>query len=469
MFQVHKIGGSLLDHAEGWRASFHAIAEAEGSKCLVISAGKGVTDGLERLIRLAQRGDSRELERAMLPLRRRYVSWAEALLGRGRELDGFMDFYRREEQTVRELLGFLRRAPYLKGRVGGRILALGERASARLASAWFQLHGIEAEVVDPRRMIVARGIGPRRIIRRRTGIAIRRCLSPRLRKGKIPVVPGFYARHSRGGVITLGRGGSDWTAAMLAEAIAAEVVTFWTDVPGLLTGPPDLVPRARVLPVIDGESARLAAGFGAKRFHPEALTLLVRAGIRARIRSPWSHAGEGTRISSGEACGSGPLLVAAKSPALVGRLELRKSGNQPIQVLVERIRRRFHPTAWSATLHPPGVQWLALAPNPVRAARRLRRLVPSSEFVTIETGGVVALIGRDLRFEELEASLGAWARQALVQWMTTRVIPFFVSQDRLASLVFHLHETLLRTREGNQPSTPGIRHAGSPPSRQPGG
>ena len=111
------------------------------------------------------------------------------------------------------------------------------------------------------------------------GIRARECLSPLLEAGAIPVTQGFIGATPDGRPTTLGRGGSDFTAALLGAALGAERVEIWTDVDGLMTADPRIVPGARTLRVASYEEAAELATFGAKVLHPATALPLVRAGI----------------------------------------------------------------------------------------------------------------------------------------------------------------------------------------------
>ena len=117
-----------------------------------------------------------------------------------------------------------------------------------------------------------------------TDRAVQRTLQPLLARGVVPVVPGFLGAASNGEVATLGRGGSDLTATLLARALGARRVSLWKDVPGLLTADPRVVPDARVIPHLHAREAAELAYYGAKVLHPRALIPLAGRRIPIYVR-----------------------------------------------------------------------------------------------------------------------------------------------------------------------------------------
>jgi aspartate kinase len=126
---------------------------------------------------------------------------------------------------------------------------------------------------------------------------IRERLSPLLEEGVIPVVTGFIAANQDGVVTTVGRGGSDYTATILGVALKADEVWIWTDVDGIMTTDPKMVPAARMLPQLTYQEASEMAIFGAKAMHPRALGPVSKAGIPVRIRNTANPENSGTLIT----------------------------------------------------------------------------------------------------------------------------------------------------------------------------
>jgi aspartokinase/homoserine dehydrogenase 1 len=153
----------------------------------------------------------------------------------------------------------------------------------------------------------------------RTDRAVQRVLAPLLARGIVPVVPGFIGVTPDGEVATLGRGGSDLTATLLARGLGAGRVSLWKDVPGLLTADPRVVPDARVIPQLHAREAAELAYYGAKVLHPRALIPVTGRRIPVFVR-PFADAdAPGTEVSERVGAGRNPVkaLTAAGGQALL--------------------------------------------------------------------------------------------------------------------------------------------------------
>jgi len=129
-----------------------------------------------------------------------------------------------------------------------------------------------------------------------TACKVKQVLSPILAQGTLPVVTGFIAATASGITTTLGRGGSDYSAGILGSVLPAQEVWIWTDVDGVMSTDPRLVPEARTIPQITYREIAELAYFGAKVLHPKTIRPLVEAGISLRICNTFNPAHPGTRL-----------------------------------------------------------------------------------------------------------------------------------------------------------------------------
>src|SRR6266851_2920347 len=166
------------------------------------------------------------------------------------------------------------------------ISSLGERLSAPLVAAAVRELGLPSEAIEATELIVTDafhgGAEPQMELTRAKSQAR---LRPLLEKGIAPVVTGFIGATAEGQLTTLGRGGSDYSATILGAAMDADEVIIWTDVDGVLTAEPRLVPEARTIPVISYREAAELAYFGARVLHPKTLNPVVQAAIPVWIRN----------------------------------------------------------------------------------------------------------------------------------------------------------------------------------------
>jgi aspartate kinase len=166
-------------------------------------------------------------------------------------------------------------------------------------------------------------------------------MGPLLEKGIVPVVTGFIGATADGQLTTLGRGGSDFSATLLGAALDADEVIIWTDVDGVLTADPRLVPEARTIPVISYREAAELAYFGAKVLHPKTLNPVVQAAIPVWIRNSFTPEKPGTKITpEGRSIGGGVKALTA-----IRDVTLISVGGPGIVGLPDVVGRTFSTTA----------------------------------------------------------------------------------------------------------------------------
>jgi aspartokinase/homoserine dehydrogenase 1 len=299
--QIHKFGGASLVDAAGIRRAVEIVVahrSAAAPLVVVVSAMGGVTDALLEAARRATRGEASHVRTAAEKLRTQHARAARALVRPGPRRD---ELLARIDAAVDELkplgggLGILRE---LTPRTIDYLAARGERLSALVFAAALEGAGCPVAFVDATDVIHTDDtFGNASPDLRRTERAARRVLSPLLARGTVPVVPGFLGAAPDGQVTTLGRGGSDLTATLLARVLGAREVSLWKDVPGLLTADPRIVPDARVVPQVHVREAAELAYYGAKVLHPRALIPVLKRAVAIRIRPFADPASLGTEIS----------------------------------------------------------------------------------------------------------------------------------------------------------------------------
>src|SRR2546425_9647696 len=176
---------------------------------------------------------------------------------------------------------------------------------------------------------------------RSTERSARKALEPVLARRAVPVVPGFLGAAPDGQVATLGRGGSDLTATLLARVLGAREVSLWKDVPGLLTADPRIVPDARVVPQVHVREAAELAYYGAKVLHPRALVPVIKRSVAIRIR-PFADPGSlGTEISRRRTLDQYPVKALSAIPHQeIGRAQLQSLAYLVCRLLLEKKKVR---------------------------------------------------------------------------------------------------------------------------------
>jgi aspartokinase/homoserine dehydrogenase 1 len=317
---VHKFGGAALADAAAI-ANVGAILAAEPagqSRVVVTSALQGVTNALLAAIGHASAGE-RDAWRAIVnELRTRHVATANGLARADATGRASANVVERIGAACRELeaqLDALAAADGPTASAADEILAHGERLAAQIVREMLDARGIASVVVDGAALVHTDGRhGNAAPDLARTDAEARRVVEPLLREGMVVVVPGFIGAGPDGSVVTLGRGGSDLTATVLARALDAREVTLWKDVPGCMTADPRIVPEARVVATLDAREASELAYYGAKVLHPRTL-IPLRSGMMLRLRPFADPAAGGTTIVVGRVARGAPVRAISGVPA----------------------------------------------------------------------------------------------------------------------------------------------------------
>jgi bifunctional aspartokinase / homoserine dehydrogenase 1 len=318
---VHKFGGASLADSAAVRHAVDIIRRHRPEPTVVVvSAMAGTTDALLGVAHQAGTGEARTVASLIARLRSRHAEVARALLPAGRERADVLAYISDVFEELEALAQGLRLLRELTSRTNDYLVSRGERLSARLLEAALEADGAKVKYVDALEIIHTDGaFGQAAPDFARTDRSVQRVLAPLLARGVIPVVPGFIGATPDGEVATLGRGGSDLTATLLARGLGAARVSLWKDVPGLLTADPRVVPDARVVPQLHAREAAELAYYGAKVLHPRALIPVTGRRIPVFVR-PFADAGSpGTEVSERVAPARFPVkaLTAALGQALV--------------------------------------------------------------------------------------------------------------------------------------------------------
>lgn len=294
---VLKFGGTSVRDGRQFATVAQLIAARRSEGCLVVvSAMAGVTDELERVGQLAREARADEVERVLNELikRHRYaISEAGITPAEAANLEDESDH---TFTRIRQLVTGVTLLGELTARTSDALLATGELLSSKILAACLSGMGIPTRWIDPRELIVTdtsfgAAVPDEDEIERRV-----KAVCPMLERGQLVVTGGFVGAASDGQTTTLGRGGSDYTAALLAAALPSSSLEIWTDVDGLLTADPRIVSHARVLPSISFAEAAELAYFGAKVLHPATIRPAVRRGIPVWIKNTFRPERKGTSI-----------------------------------------------------------------------------------------------------------------------------------------------------------------------------
>jgi bifunctional aspartokinase / homoserine dehydrogenase 1 len=294
---VHKFGGTSVADAGRYRQAAAIVARerADGRPAVVVSAMTGVTDALVGTVDLARRRDPQH-ERALAAIRERHRSVITELLDQaaaGPLLESL-------DREVADIGDVLRVCWLLRSASRGAlelVSGFGEVWSARLLASCLTADGVDATWLDAREVVVAEpGQAAAAIDWAATRARLDGWLAARPGPPDALVITGFIAATPDGVPTTLGRNGSDFTASIFGALLGAGTIHLWTDVDGVMSADPRLVPDAVRIETLTYDEAMELAYFGARVIHPSTMAPAVEHGIPIRIRNTFDPDAAGTRI-----------------------------------------------------------------------------------------------------------------------------------------------------------------------------
>ena len=308
---INQTADIILDSAKEWKRLV-----------VVVSAMNGVTDALIDSAQTAVSSDDESAFRAIIAdLHAKHHDTIGALLPEGNDREQLL-------LTVRGLMGELEalcHSIHILGEITPRamdtITSMGERMSARIVAAVLRHKGGKSQSIDATELIVTddkyQNAAP---LMEKTLARIQERLVPMLDDGVVPVVTGFIGATEEGVMTTLGRGGTDYSAAILGSCLDADEVWNWKEVDGVLTTDPRIVPDARVIPELSYSEMGELSYFGAKVLHPKTVLPLIQHDIPLRVKNTFDPTYPGTRIvreAADEARGKIKAVTAIKGMSMV--------------------------------------------------------------------------------------------------------------------------------------------------------
>jgi len=328
---VMKFGGTSVGDASCIRRAAEIVkkAAATGTVVVVVSAMSGVTNRLIEGARQAEAGEEEKLQGLIGELRKQHEAAATGLVAGGKKREELLAAGAQVFEELERLLQGTALLRELTPRALDAISGIGERLSAPLVAGAIAALGLRSEPVPATEIIVTDAHhGRAEPLMAETRKRAESRLRPMLKNGIVPVVTGFIGATIDGVPTTLGRGGADYSATILGAALGADETIIWTDVDGVKTADPRLVPEARMLPEISYNEAAELAYFGAKVLHPNTLRPVTAAGVPVWIRNSFEPDKPGTKITAaGKSARNGVkaltairdvTLVTVGGPGIVG-------------------------------------------------------------------------------------------------------------------------------------------------------
>ncbi|HUR97299.1 MAG TPA: aspartate kinase, partial [Pyrinomonadaceae bacterium] len=299
-----KFGGTSVGDVAAFERVIHIVStQIDGHPVVVVSAMTKVTDALLAAFEIAKKGEFAEAFASLEPHFERHLEVSRRFIPAGtpNAFNGELEFARGELSDL--LMRVSRRSLPLQ-MLKDAVVSYGEQLSSRLLTEVLKSKGVNARQVDSRRLIVTDDeYGSATPIIDETNELVKLELEPIINNGEVSVMGGFIAASRSGETTTLGRGGSDYSAAIIAAALNASQLQIWTDVTGVMTCDPRICVDARTIPTLSYEEAAELAYFGAKVLHPKTIKPAVDSGIPVRVCNTFEPAQIGTMVidESGEA------------------------------------------------------------------------------------------------------------------------------------------------------------------------
>ena len=322
--QVLKFGGTSVANARNIEKVIGIVQQhaASDKVVVVVSALGGITDTLLQSGILASNGDEKYKE-LLQEAEQRHLDTVKALIPVAQQ-SSVLSWVKQRCNEIEDICNGVFLLGELSARTKDRIISFGEILSSRIISERMRSQGIPNAWKDSREVITTdSNFGFAAVDFPVTNDKIRKYFAQS--PDSIFIVPGFVATDSHGATTTIGRGGSDYTAAIFAAALDASIVEIWTDVSGMMTADPRMVPNARVIPHISYQEAMELSHFGAKVIYPPTIQPVMSKAIPVWIKNTFIPSDYGTLIESNAVANSNSIR-GISSIGKIALLSLEGSG-----------------------------------------------------------------------------------------------------------------------------------------------
>lgn len=402
---VIKFGGTSVGDATKVAQAIDIVADRrEQQPIVVVSALAGVTNDLVAASEAARDQKPELVHEIIERVLQRHEDVAIQLMQQ--KVDFFEAFVKQlthQLNQIKTILNGIALLGEITPRAKDRVFSIGEKLSSVLF-AYSMMMRIPAEHVESETVIWTNdNFGGAAPLMKETSDAANATLLPLIERNLIPVMGGFIGRTRSGVITTLGRNGSDYSAAIVAAAVGADEVQIWTDVDGLLTCDPRFVSGARVIDLLSHDEAAELASFGAK-LHPRTLEPAIAAGIPVRVLNTEKPSSPGTLITrDGNPSGTGPRSIARKRHVTVVHMTSNKMLGA--HGFLSRIFNAFEEEEISVDLIATSEVSVSVTVDERHNIDELRkRLEEFAEVEVIDEQAIVAIVGRNLLADSLVAS-----------------------------------------------------------------
>ena len=340
LLRVMKFGGTSVGNASSIEKVVSIVLSAarESNVVVVVSAMSGVTNRLVEVAAHSEAGNSQQVVAIFRELHLRHETAAASLIRSDEARQRITRKFQQLFEDCERLCHAAIRRRELRSPERDAISGLGERLSAPLVAAALAEVGLASEAVESTELVITDSChGAAEPFMDLTRERCEARLHPLLLQGIVPVVTGFIGATVDGALTTLGRNSSDFSGTIMGAALDADEVTLWTDVNGVLTADPRLVPEARSILEMSYREASDLADLGAKVLHPKTLHPVMQRGIPLLIRNTFAPENLGTRITATGSSSSSAGVRALTATDNVALITLRRSSEMQVQEFLSRV------------------------------------------------------------------------------------------------------------------------------------
>ena len=417
---VIKFGGTSVGDAAKVAAAIDIVADRrEQQPIVVVSALAGVTNDLVAASEAARDQKPELVKEIIARVRQRHEDVAMQLVQQ--KFDFFESFLKqltKQIDQIQTILSGIALLGEITPRARDKVTSIGEKLSSVLFAYSMMMRALPGEHVESEEVIWTNDtFGGATPLMDRTRDAAAKTLLPLVERNHIPVMGGFIGRTPAGATTTLGRNGSDYSAAIVGAAVGAHEVQIWTDVDGLLTCDPRFVSGARVIDLLSHEEAAELASFGAK-LHPRTLEPAIAAGIPVRVLNTEKPSSSGTLITrEGAAESAGPRSIARKRHVTVVHMTSNKMLGA--HGFLARIFNAFEEEEISVDLIATSEVSVSVTIDERHNIDELKkRLGEFADVEIIDEQSIIAIVGRNL----LNDSFVAARIFEALRWIPTKMI-----------------------------------------------
>lgn len=448
---VMKFGGTSVADATAMSQVCRIVGNAVSGGApvvVVVSAMSGVTDALLAACLAARDGDMRAVENGIGGVRSRHWTVVRELFQHEGDAQ-LLAQLAHEIDDVRAVLTSVGVLHELTPRGTDRVAAAGELMSSRIVTALLNRSGIPARWLDPRRTVVTdRHFGAASPLPA-TRDAVAREFGPVLGSGAVAAIGGFIGASEDGITTTLGRGGSDYSAAIIGAALDASEIQIWTDVDGMLTADPRVIPAAQPVARLSFEEASELAYFGAKVLHPSTILPAVERSIPVRILNTMRPESPGSVITAQSASPAPLTAIACKRNVTV--VDVTSTRMLQAHGFLKRVFEVFERHATSVDVVTTSEVSVSMTLDDDRRIEAIERDLAGFASVQIERGmAIVSAVGDNLRTDptmavNVIAALGRLPLRMVSQAASRRNVTVVLSDADVPAAMERLHTRFFAT------------------------